>query len=193
MKRSWRVLCLAAVLGGCAGGGGTPGGAALEALGLRKAPPPVAESQQPPRTVALHLHAAPRLNVDARGQPLALLVRVYKLRQRNTFEGAPYAVFLSPQAERELLGADLVEVRELTLVPGQHLDLSEKVGRDTPWLGVVALFHAPAAQGWRASFAAADAEQAGVTVGLHACALSVGTGAAPAGAAVKPLSLVRCQ
>jgi len=192
MKRSWVVLCLAGALGGCAGGGGMPGGGALEALGLRK-PPPVPEAQQPPRTVALHLDAAPRLNVDARGQPLALLVRVYKLRQRNTFEGAPYAVFLSPQAERELLGADLVEVRELTLVPGQRLDLSEKIARDTPWLGVVALFHAPAAQGWRASFAAADAEQAGVTVGLHACALSVGAGAAPAGAGVTPLSLVHCQ
>jgi len=191
MKRSWMTLCLAGVLGGCAGGG-TPGGAALEALGLRK-PPPVPESQQPPRTVALHLHAAPRLNVDGRGQSLALLVRVYKLRQRNTFEGAPYAVFLSPQAERELLGADLVEVRELTLVPGQHLDLNEKLARDTPWLGIVALFHAPAAQAWRTSFAAADAEQAGVTVGLHACALTVGAGAAPAGAAVKPLSLVHCQ
>jgi len=192
MKRSWVVLCLAGALGGCAGGGGMPGGGALEALGLRK-PPPVPEAQQPPLTVALHLDAAPRLNVDARGQPLALLVRVYKLRQRNTFEGAPYAVFLSPQAERELLGADLVEVRELTLVPGQRLDLSEKIARDTPWLGVVALFHAPAAQGWRASFAAADAEQAGVTVGLHACALSVGAGAAPAGAGVTPLSLVHCQ
>lgn len=192
MKRFWMMLGCAGALAGCAGGATMPGGGALEALGLRK-PPPVPESQQPPRTVALHLHAAPRLNVDARGQPLALLVRIYKLRQRNTFEGAPYAVFLSPQAERELLGTDLVEVRELTLVPGQHLDLNEKLARDVSWLGVVALFHAPAAQSWRASFAAADAEQAGVTVGLHACALTAGAGAAPASAAMKPLSLVHCQ
>ena len=191
--RSWIMLCcLASLLGGCAGGAGTLGGNALEAIGLRK-PPPSPEAQQPPRNVVVHLHAAPQLNVDTRGQPLALLVRIYKLRQRAAFDQAPFAAFLSPQAERDALGADLVEVGEITLVPGQKLDINDKLARDTPWLGVVALFHAPAAHGWRVAFAAADAERAGVTVGLHACALTVGTGAAPAGDSVKPLSLVHCQ
>jgi type VI secretion system protein VasD len=193
MMRSWMGLCcLASLLGGCAGGAGTLSGSALEAIGLRK-PPPVAEAQQPPRNVVVHLHAAPRLNVDARGQPLALLVRIYTLRQHAAFDQAPYAVFLSPQAEREALGTDLVEVREITLLPGQKLDINDKVARDTPWLGVVALFHAPAPQGWRVAFAAADAERAGVTVGLHACSLTVGTGVTPAADAIKPLSLVHCQ
>jgi type VI secretion system protein VasD len=156
---------------------------------MNKAP----EAQQQPRKVALHLHAAARLNVDARGQPLALLVRVYKLRQRGAFEAAPYAAFLSPQAEREALGADLVEVSEATLVPGQRLDLDQSLAREANYLGVVALFLAPARQGWRAAFAAPDAEKAGVTLGLHACALSVGFGAAASGEAPPPLSLVRCQ
>jgi type VI secretion system protein VasD len=192
MKRSWMGWCgLVCLLAGCAGGGAKDGGA-LEALGLRK-PAPVPEAQQPPRNVVVHLHAAPRLNVDARGQPLALLVRLYKLRQRGAFEQAPFAAFLSPQAEREALGADLVEAREVTLVPGQRLDIDDRLARDTPWLGVVALFHAPAPNGWRAVFAAADAERGGVTVGLHACALTAGAGAVPAGDNVKPLSLVHCQ
>jgi type VI secretion system protein VasD len=164
----------------------------LEAAGLRK-PPPLPEAQLAPRNVALRLHAARRLNVDARGQSLALLVRVYKLRQRTAFEQAPYAAFLSPQTEREALGADLLEVRELTLVPGQQLELNEKLAREAGWLGVVALFHTPARQGWRVAFAAPDAERAGVTLGLHACALSVGAGAAASGEAPPPLSLVRCQ
>lgn len=194
MKRSWMGWWgLALLLGGCAGGAG-PAGGALEAMGLRKpAPPQLPEAQQPPRNVVLHLHAAPRLNVDARGQPLALLVRIYTLRQRDAFEHAPFAAFLAPQAEREALGADLVDVREVTLVPGQRLDVSDRLARDTPWLGVVALFHAPAANGWRVAFPAADAEKAGATIGLHACALTVGAGAAPVGDAVKPLSLVHCQ
>jgi type VI secretion system protein VasD len=192
MKRSWISLCcLAWMLGGCAGGAGALGGP-LEAMGLRK-PPPVPESQLPPRNVVVHLQAAPRLNVDARGQSLALLVRIYKLRQRDAFEQAPYAVFLSPQAEREAFGSDLVDVREVMLVPGQRLDVNERLARDTPWLGIVALFHAPAEHGWRVVFPAADAEQAGITVGLLACSLTVGTGAMPAGDGVKPLSLVRCQ
>jgi type VI secretion system protein VasD len=182
------TLFAAVVAAGCAGGAGS--GGLLEATGIRKAPP-LPDAQLPPRSVALRLHAAKRLNLDARGQSLALLVRVYKLRQRAAFEGAPYAAFLSPQAERETLGADLLEVRELTLVPGQKLELNEKLSREAGWIGVVALFHSPLQQGWRLAFAAPEAEQAGVTIGLHACAMS--TGAAGAAGAVKPLSLVRCQ
>jgi type VI secretion system protein VasD len=176
------LCCL--LLAACAGGAGSSPGGLLEAAGLRK-PPPLPEAQQPPRNVALRLHAAKRLNVDARGQSLALLVRVYKLRQRAAFEQAPYSAFLSPQSEREALGADLVEVRELTLVPGQQLELNEKLPREAGWLGVVALYYSPPPQGWRLAFAAPEAEQAGVTIGLHACAMTA-SAASSAGAA-RPL------
>jgi type VI secretion system protein VasD len=191
------LACVA--IAGCAGSAGPAG--LLEATGLRK-PPPLPDAQLPPRSVALRLHAAKRLNLDRRGQSLALLVRVYKLRERAAFDGAPYAAFLSPQQEREALGADLLEVRELTLVPGQQLELNEKLPREAGWLGVVALFHSPLQQGWRLAFAARESEQTGVTIGLHACAMTTsassaaGAGAragADGGAAVKPLSLVRCQ
>ena len=131
--------------------------------------------------------------MDGRGQSLALLVRVYKLRQRTAFDQAPYAAFLSPQTERDAFGTDLIEVKEFTMVPGQQLEFADKLAREAAWLGVVALFHTPGRDGWRLAFAAADAEKAGVTVGLHACAMSVGSGAAATGAGVKPLSLVRCQ
>jgi type VI secretion system protein VasD len=181
------LACL--LLAGCAGGGPSPAGL-LEAAGMRK-PPPLPEAQQPPRKVPVRLHAARRLNLDARGQPLALLVRVYKLRQRAAFEQAPYAAFLSPEREREALGADLLDVRELTLVPGQQLEFNEKLSPEAGWLGVVALFHTPPPEGWRLAFAAPDVEQAGVTIGLHACAMS--TSAKTSAGAARPLSLVRCQ
>jgi type VI secretion system protein VasD len=199
MTRLLRPICLVLIplclLAACAGkDGGSLAGSALEAVGLKKpAPPPPPESQQPPRNVALRLHAAKRLNVNARGDALALLVRVYKLRQRAAFEQAPYAAFQSPQGERDAFGADLVEAKEFTLVPGQQLEISEKMAREAAFLGVVALFHTPARAGWRLGFAAADAEKSGVTVGLHACAMSVGLGAAAIGVPDKPLALVRCQ
>src|SRR5438067_5839733 len=122
MKTHRPLLLMMCLLSGC-GGKGSLVNDALEASGLRKSAPLDAQLQQQPRKVTLHLHAATRLNVDARGQPLALLVRIYKLRQRGAFEQAPYAAFLSSQAEREALGADLLEVSEVTLVPGQRLDL----------------------------------------------------------------------
>jgi type VI secretion system protein VasD len=200
MTRTLRSLFLVLIplcmLAACASkDGGSLASSALEAVGLKKPapPPPPPESQQPPRNVALRLHAAKRLNVNARGDALALLVRVYKLRQRAAFEQAPYAAFQSPQAERDAFGADLVEAKEFTLVPGQQLEINEKMAREAAFLGVVALFHTPAREGWRLDFAAPDAEKSGVTVGLHACAMSVGLGAAAIGVPDKPLALVRCQ
>jgi type VI secretion system protein VasD len=188
------TCALAAVLAGCAAGPGSLGAAALEASGLRK-PAELPEAQKPARVVALRLHAADKLNVDAKGRPLALVARIYTLRDNAAFERAPYAAFLNPQAEKEALGDDLVAVREVMLVPGQRYEASEKVAREAGYIGVIALFHAPAAARWRTSFAAADAERAGVTVGLHACALSVGAGASPSPnwPASKTLSSVRCQ
>lgn len=179
------ALASLALLAGCGGGGFADG--ALQAAGLRK-PPELPESQKPPRNVALRLHAAPKLNLDKGGQPLALAVRVYALRRKEAFESTPYDAFLDPQAERQSLGADLVEVREVMLVPGQRYEVTEKLSREASHLALVALFQRPAAGRWRLAVPAADAERDGLTVGLHACALSAG--ASGAGAS---LSSVRCQ
>ena len=185
------LLAMAAALAGCGGAALAPlAGAALEAAGLRK-PAELPESQKPPRNVPLKLHAATRLNVDARGQPLALAVRLYKLRQKDAFEGAPYATFLDPRLERESLGADLVEVREIMLVPGQRYEVTEKVAREVGHVGIVALFHTPAAGRWRTAVSSLDAERDGLSVGLHACAMSVGSAGAKAGTSA--LASARCQ
>jgi type VI secretion system protein VasD len=174
------------LLAGCGGAALAPlANVAMEAAGLRK-PPELLESQKPPRNLPLRLHASNKLNVDPRGQPLALSVRLYKLRQRAAFDQAPFSAFLDPQAERERLGADLVEVREIMLVPGQRYEVTEKVAREASHVGIVALFHRPAAERWRAVFSAPEAEREGITVGLHACALTSGAGAAT-------LASVRCQ
>jgi type VI secretion system protein VasD len=186
------TIALAAAVAGCASGPGSLGGAALEASGLRK-PAELPDAQKPPRVVALRLHAADKLNLDARGRPLALVTRIYTLRHNAAFERAPYAAFLNPQAEKEALGDDLLSVREVMLVPGQRYEASDKVAREAGYVGVVALFHAPATARWRASFPAAEAERAGLTLGLHGCALSVGAGAAATPPAAKMPSSVRCQ
>jgi type VI secretion system protein VasD len=175
------LILLAAALTGCAG----------DSTGLRKAAQ--ADMLKGPRPVALRLHAAPRLNTDAQGRPLALVARVYTLRQNAAFEAAPYAAFLTPGADREALGADLVEVKDVTLVPGQRYEVVEKLPRDVAYVGVVALFHSPAPQRWRMSFAAAEAEGAGITVALQACSLSAGAGAKPSTADLKLPGSARCQ
>jgi type VI secretion system protein VasD len=172
-------VMLAAALSACA---------ALDAVGLRKQPD-LADALKAPRTVAIKLNAAPSLNVDGNGRSLALVARIYKLKQNSAFEQAPFAAFQSPQAEKEVLGADLLEVKEVTLIPGQRLELQEKVSKEAYFLGVVALYRAPDPQRWRLSFAAADAEKSGVSIGAYGCALAVGDGAQPANVKRTP---VRC-
>jgi type VI secretion system protein VasD len=182
---SLAMLMAAYALAGCGSNGLAT--KAMEATGLRK-PPELPEAQKGPRSVSLRLHASPKLNVDKRGQPLALAVRLYKLRQKDAFEQAPYSAFLNPQAERESLGPDLLEVREIMLVPGQRYEVTEKLSREAGHLTVVALFQRPAEGRWRTTVTAADAERDGVSLGLHACALTVGGNSQAA-----TLSSVRCQ
>ncbi|KQQ89192.1 type VI secretion system lipoprotein TssJ [Massilia sp. Leaf139] len=185
---SFTCLLLAAALPGCAGDG--LAGRALEASGMRK--PTQAELMKTPRSIPLRLHAAPKLNADAKGRPLAVVARIYTLRQNAAFEAAPYATFLTPGLDREAFGADLLEVKDVTLVPGQRYEVVERVTRDAAYVGVVALFHSPAPQRWRMSFAAAEAERAGVTVAVQACALAAGAGAQPS-AGGKATGSARCQ
>jgi type VI secretion system protein VasD len=165
---------------------------AMDMVGFRKTPE-LPDAQKPPRNVSIKLHAADNLNADPAGRPLAVIARIYKLRQSASCEQAPYASFLSQQGEKESLGADLLEVKEVILVPGQHYETVEKISKEAYFIGVVALFRAPAEQRWRLAFAAGDAEKSGITVGVQACALSVGAGASGTGAAAAPLAAARCR
>lgn len=151
----------ALMLAGCTGGAGL----------LAEVP----DAQKAPRTVAITLQAASKLNTNARGQSLALVTRVYKLRQRAAFDQAPFDTFLSPQKEQAAFGADLLEVKEFMLIPGQHVNLAEKVSREAGFIGVVGLFNNAAPQRWRAAMPAADAEKRGLMVAASACAISIST------------------
>ena len=169
---------------------------AMEAVGIKKPElPELPDTQKPPRTIQINLHAGENLNVDENGRSLALIAKVYKLRQNLSFQQASYDTFVNPQKEKEALGADLLEVKDITLIPGQRYQVEEKVSREAYYIGVVALFRSPANQRWRASFATSEVEKTGVTVGLHACSLSVGVGK-PSEATVQKtasLSSVRCH
>lgn len=152
---------------------------ALEAVGLKKpAAPELPDAAKPARRIALKVQASPSLNVDeASGASLSLLARIYKLRSAEAFLAAPYETFGDAAREKERLGADLLEVRDLQLVPGQRVEATEKVSREAAYVGVVALFHSPAPQRWRYAFAADELERSGLTLGAHACALTVSSGA----------------
>ncbi|HEY4317377.1 MAG TPA: type VI secretion system lipoprotein TssJ [Herbaspirillum sp.] len=177
-------IAISGLLGGCAAAGavsavGSLAGTALEALGVKKpSTSEVPDAMKQPRTVSIKLHASALLNVDQQGRPLALVAKIYKLRQNAAFQQASYDSFLTPEKEKALLGTDLLEVKEVTLIPGQRYEISEKVSYEAAFIGVVALFRHPAGTRWRVVFPADKAEKKGMLVGAFACSLTVGEGAA---------------
>lgn len=144
---------------------------ALQACSILRGAPEVPDAQKPARNVTMRLHAAQNLNAGAGRQPYAVAVRVYKLRQPSAFQRMPFDAALSAQREQEALGNDLLEVKEVMLIPGQRYEALEKVSREAYYIGIAALFRAPAADSWRTIVPAADAEKNGITIGVHACAI----------------------
>ncbi|MGC4060344.1 MAG: type VI secretion system lipoprotein TssJ [Aquabacterium sp.] len=168
--------------GGVIGFLGSVSDKALSAVGLRKPDmpdvPSVPDSALPDWRVTWRIFASDSLNVNDSGQPLALVLRMYKLKSPDAFLQAPADTFGDPAKEKTALGDDLVAARELQLLPGQHHEATDKVTREARYVGVVALFRNPAQGRWRYAFSAASAEKTGLSLGAHACAMSVQVGEA---------------
>ncbi|GAA0767490.1 type VI secretion system lipoprotein TssJ [Ideonella azotifigens] len=182
------VLSLALLQGGC--GTTSTGGAldtALQTVGLQRPQlqvpdnlsiPPSAQNPKSSK-VALRLHAAQVMNIDAAGNSLPVVTRIYKLRDKSAFMQVPDSAFQDIKSARTSeLTSDVVEVKEVALTPGQRYEVTEAVPAEAGYIGVVALFRAPAAGRWRFVFDTRAAAATGLTLGVHGCALSVATGQA---------------
>jgi type VI secretion system protein VasD len=160
---------------------GNMGDKALETIGFKKpeAPqlPELPESAKPARRMKLKLAASDSLNVDSSGRSLSLVVRVYKLRSTTAFLNAPYETFGNNAKEKEALADELIESREIVLLPGQQQQINERWAREATHLGIVALFRAPAPQRWRYAFELETFQlDQGFVLGAHACTLSIASG-----------------
>lgn len=191
---------LAAVLAsGCATQGGDRVDQLLQLVGLKAPAAPQSMQNLPSmpapitRQLTLRLHAAEVLNTDHQGRSLSVVARVYKLRGSAAFQQASYEALAAASPDRaEPWVSEVLEVRELTLVPGQRHEVVETLPPEAARLAVVTLFRAPAEQRWR--FVFDGRASAGITLGLHGCAMSVAEGAV-VDAAPETLRLagVRCR
>lgn len=141
------------------------------------------------KTVWIRIDAAKNLNADDDGRGLSTIVRIYKLKDKNGFLSAPYAIFGHTEREKLAFGNDLMDVRELILAPGQRIELAEKMTDEIAYLGVATLFRSPEITRWRFVFPTTEAESSGVTLGVHACAMTA-TSLAPSGMALNDVSLL---
>lgn len=164
---------------------------ALESVGLKKPAlpevPEVPDSALPDWRVKWRVFASPSLNVSTDGAPLSVVMRFYKLKSPDAFLRAPMDAFGDATKEKAALGEDILGVREVQLLPGQAHEALDKVARDARFVGVVTLFRSPAPGRWRYAFSAPSTQLHGVSIGVHACAMSVQVGE-PIG---QPLSAVR--
>lgn len=160
---------------------------ALQTVGLQRpqlqVPENVSAASQSltprPVKVVIRLHAGQVLNTDPQGNSLPVVTRIYKLKDKTAFQQAPDAAFLEMKPSKfPDLAADIVDVKEAALTPGQRFETTETVPGEAPFIGVVALFRAPAEQRWRFVFDTKAAAAAGLTLGVHGCALSVASGQA---------------
>jgi type VI secretion system protein VasD len=165
------------------------------ALNAAATTPSNSNAPKPVRSVHLRLYAGQNLNVDQQGRPLALVTRIYKLRDATAFNQAPFEVFLNPDREKQAFGNDLVDVRELLLLPGQHYEVDEGVPAGATALGVVALFRDPGPERWRFAFDITRSTRSGITIGAHACAMTATEGVLVGGdvSPMQLLSSVHCQ
>lgn len=150
---------------------------ALELVGLKKPElPDMPESAMPDWQVNWQLNASTSLNVTPSGQALATVVRIYKLRSANAFLQTPYEVFGDIAQEKAAFGEDLIEIKEWRVLPGQIERTKTKVAREGRYVAIVALYRHPASQRWRYVFQTDEAARSGLSIGLHACAMSVPQG-----------------
>lgn len=128
-------------------------------------------------SIPLRLHAGANLNQGKHKQALAQVIKIYHLRSADRFEQTSFNSFLSTKDEEQALGSDLLDSRELLLLPGQHYETRENVSAEVRYIGIVAFFRQPAPQRWRVAYSTEDSEHTGITVGIHACALTSAAGA----------------
>ncbi|GAB3746204.1 type VI secretion system lipoprotein TssJ [Lysobacter olei] len=182
----------ALLLTACASGGvlGTVTDRALAAVGLD----PLRAAADARHTVELEVHGAHNLNAGRGSKGVALVVRVYQLRDPQRFEQLPMAHFLDTARERGALGEDVVDVEERVVLPGDRQAWTLRLAGDARHVGVVALFRHAGDGPWRFVFDGSKAVRERVVIGAHACALTTASPALSTVLSGDPMRLsgVRC-
>lgn len=99
----------------------------------------------------LHLDFTTRstVNVDDNNAPLATVIRVYQLKERQAFDRADYQTLLT--SANEALKGDILAERDVTVMPDGAAGLDMPMEPGTRYVAVIGLFRTPDIQGdtWR--------------------------------------------
>lgn len=162
----------------------------LHMIGMKDSP-----SEADKQAVHLKISTSEKLNAAASQQALALSMKVYTLRSRHGFEKASFDDFLDDATIEKQLGETLINDDQMLLNPGKTYANDLKLPADARYIGFVALFRDPVAHRWRFLYDVADSTNEGITLGVHACALTSASGALLSRVNAPPNSLasIRCH
>lgn len=110
--------------------------------------------------VVLTVDGGKELNLDESGQPLSVVVRMYQLTSLERFVSVdPERLWEAPE---DSLGATLLDVRELTLLPGMGQIERWPMVAKAQYIGVAAFFRSGADTRWKVAFGADSFRKDGI-------------------------------
>ena len=90
------------------------------------------------------------LNPDISGRPSPLVVRLYEIKAPSIFENADfYSLY---DYGKETLGPDFVAMEELTLKPGEQLDMKLALQQGTNYIAILGAYRDMNNANWRRVF-----------------------------------------
>ncbi len=126
-----------------------------------------------PTQVAIQLDAAQDINPDTKGAPAPLVVRLYFLQGKDSFNGSEFnALYLK---DKQTLAADIVSREEFELRPGESKSYALADAKLATTLGVLAAYRDIGNTRWRSTFDLVPHAQNKLVVHLELGSVTVDT------------------
>lgn len=106
------------------------------------------KNEPQPSTLEAHLLTSIHVNPNALGKPSPIFVRYYELKSTATFENTDFFTLID--TDKNVLGADLLEMSEIELPPGTERVINLQLNPATRFIGVVAAYRELEQAKWRA-------------------------------------------
>jgi type VI secretion system protein VasD len=165
------------MLGGCAAVSAIAPAADLimTMTGLKKPDGP-----PPDREIQIRVIGAEDLNLNEQKQALSVVLKLYRLKDNTAFNQLTPDVANSVEREKAFFKAELIEAKEQLLIPRQEHIFKEKIPADVQYIGIAGMFRAPNPKRWKVAIPVAEIDKkTPLTVGVHACTISISDGIPP--------------
>lgn len=93
------------------------------------------------KTLHLDIQARDAVNNNAKGAPLATVVRIYQLKDRKVFDGTDYPSLFA--GDSQAIKADLVVEKDIRVRPGEAITVDMPMDEKAQFVAVAGLFLAP--------------------------------------------------